>query len=239
MKVHGARSIFALAVALSFLFAPALVAAQYYGSNQAVDFIWVKTFGFEKSWLSNPNQLITQAILPTVALYAIFLGLLRTLQIFQGMGSMEHVISIVVCLSAMFTGGIGWISGVMAFLGVWSIAIFILLMIVGGGLYTWGFMRNAKGRFLYNLNHEYKASHKHITQQMQAVEKKQKELQLEMIQKAGNVTEQERISKEIADYTTKRSVLINQIRELNEAFMMVTPIDDVKLSKEKSRAPVQ
>ncbi|MBI4894313.1 MAG: hypothetical protein HY833_01100 [Candidatus Aenigmarchaeota archaeon] len=144
MKVHGAGSVFALAVAFSFLLTPTLVAAQYYGSNQIVDFIWVKTFGFETSWLQNPNELITKAILPTIAIYAIFLGLLRTLRLFQGMGSMEHLISAIVCLSAMFMGWVGWISGAMAVLGVWSIVIFFALMIVGGVLYSIGFIKRTK-----------------------------------------------------------------------------------------------
>lgn len=241
MKVHGAGSVFALAVAFSFLLAPALVAAQYYGSGQAVDFIWVKTFGFEKSWLSNPNQLIVQAILPTVALYAIFLGLLRTLQIFRGMGSMEHVISAVVCLSAMFTGGIGWISGVMMGLGYWSIIIFIILVVLGGGLYTWGFLRSAKGRFLYDINHSYKMSHKHISDQIRAIEKTQKKLQLERQANAPSpgMPKYEEYSSKIADCTTERQKLLNQMRELNEAFMLSTPIDDVKIpKKEKPHAGV-
>jgi hypothetical protein len=144
MKVRGAGSVFALAVALSFLLTPAMVAAQYYSANQAVDFIWVKTFGFQKSWLNNPNDLITQAILPTVAIYAVFLGLIRTLRIFQGMGSMEHLISVVVCLTMLFSGALGWVSGIMAFLGIWSIAIFLILMFVGGILYSIGFYKRNK-----------------------------------------------------------------------------------------------
>ena len=107
---------------------PMLVLAQY---GDAVDFIWVKTFGFEASWLNEPRQFILNAILPTIAVYAIFLGLLRTIGLMQGAGNMEHVIALVVTFSGLFTGAIGWVAGALAFLGVYSIVIFVILFLVG------------------------------------------------------------------------------------------------------------
>jgi hypothetical protein len=155
MKTRGALFLLVIAATFSFFFTPTIAEAQYYSSNQIVDFIWVKTFGFKSQWLNQPRDIILQVILPSLAVYAIFLGLIRTLQIFRGMGSMEHLIAVVVTLSSLFMGWIGWVSAWMALLGVWSIVIFIFMILVGGGLYSYGFIRSSKQRYVNEILSDY------------------------------------------------------------------------------------
>jgi len=217
------RSVFALAIALSFILTPTLAAAQYYGSNQVVDFIWVKTFGFQSAWLSNPNQLITQAILPTVAIYAVFLGLIRTLRIFQGMGSMEHLISVVVCLTMLFTGGIGWIAGAMIALGVWSIVIFFVLMIVGGALYFVGFVRRTKYEQIDSVmkiyDHATKKVNKQISREDAHIARLGKEMR-KLSEMGEDIDNSKFISKrrELAMWKMQRTESAEQLRRIEQDF---------------------
>jgi hypothetical protein len=129
----------------SLLFTPAIAAAQTFSGGQAFDFIWVKTFGFQPQWAKQPNLLIVNVLLPCVAVYAIFLGFMRTMRIFAGMGSMEHVLAIVVTLSMLFLKVIAWVAGAMAGLGIFSVAIFLGVMVIGGVLYGIGFYRQRRG----------------------------------------------------------------------------------------------
>jgi len=223
MKVSGVRSVFALAIALSFILTPTLAAAQYYGSSQIVDFIWVKTFGFQASWLSNPNQLITQAILPTVAIYAVFLGLVRTLRIFQGMGNMEHLISVVVCLTMLFTGGIGWIAGAMIALGVWSIVIFFVLMIIGGVLYMIGFTKRTKYEQIDSVMKLYDHATKKVNKQISREDAQIKRITKRMrdFSKMGEDIDSSKFEtarRELAMWKMQRTESAEQLRRIQEDF---------------------
>jgi len=226
MKARGTLSLLAVAAVFSILFVPGVAQAQYYSSSQVVDFIWVKTFGFKSQWLSQPNQIITQVILPSIAVYAIFLGLLRTLQVFRGMGNMEHVIAAVVMLSALFMGWIGWISAWMAVLGLWSVVIFIVLIFIGGSLYTAGFIKRTKHQQIDSLLTDYDKATKGIYRRIDNYDKMIADCDRKILKVGGPDTKEGRsIVAEKARWIAVRQGAMNDLRKLNEAFNTAAPVD--------------
>lgn len=203
----------------AFLLAPVLAAAQAISSSQIVDFIWVKAFKFQVSWLSNPNQLILQAIIPSIAIYAIFLGLMRTLRIFQGMGNMEHLIALTVMFAALFTGGIGYVSGLLAFLGNWSVAIFFVMMFVGSILYARGFFKSVITP-TQELSWAYKASVRKLGQKISWEEKKIRQMKLDYQKKSQGWTvgQRARWSMKIADEEALLEKHREELRRQAETF---------------------
>lgn len=173
------KPVLALSVVfLVFLMTPALVAAQSLSSSQVVDFLWVRTFGFQKAWLSEPREIILQVILPTVAIYAIFLGLTRTIGIFSGMGeSMEHVIALVVALASLFMGFIGYVSAVLAGLGTFSFWLFAILFVAGAFLYAKGWIGKRRS-VLDSAWSDYRRESRHIDGKIKEEEKKIKDAQM-------------------------------------------------------------
>ncbi len=202
---------------ITFLLTPTLVAAQY-SSSQVVDFIWVKTFGFERQWLNNPQQLILNALLPAVAIYAIFLGLLRTMRLFEGMGAMDHVIALVVMFAALFTGGIGYISGLLFFLGNWSVILFFILFLIGSILYAKGFI----GKYRKDAYGEIASAEKKITQnyskRIRAIEDELAKLEKEYAKAEGNEQAQQKLRDRMTEKEYKRKRLMGQIKGVEESF---------------------
>lgn len=224
MKARGALSLLAIAAVFSFFFAPSLAEAQYYGSSQIVDFVWVKTFGFKAQWLNEPKEIILQVILPSVAIYAVFLGLLRTLQIFRGMGSMEHVIAAVVMLSSLFMGWIGWVSGFMAVLGVWSIAIFIFLILIGGVLYSIGFVKRTKHTQIDSILSDYNKATGGIHKQMNNYNRHISNLNRRLSRTPVDSPDRQRFEQERAQWIAMREKAVSDLRDVNEAFATSTPV---------------
>lgn len=141
--MHNRAPLILLSVFMfSVLFAPALVMAQAFNSNQAFDFIWVRTFGFDQEWASNPRLLLVNAVVPAFALFAIMVGMMRVVGVSRGMGSTaEYLIAIAVMLAALFTGGLGWISQALVIMGSTGVIIFVAMFMVGSGLWAWSYVR--------------------------------------------------------------------------------------------------
>lgn len=198
----------------TFLLTPALVLAQ--SSSQVVDFIWVKTFKFERQWLNNPNQLILQALLPAVAIYAIFLGLLRTMRLFAGMGSMDHVIALIIMFVMLFTGGLAWISGGLLVLGSWSFIVFFVLFFIGSILYAKGYLGSYRRSALGHIESAYKSSASSLEKRIKAYNKKIDELETKA-SKQGNAEQRNRLLDEAEKYQVRKGDLENQLRELRRA----------------------
>lgn len=205
----------------TFLLTPALVLAQ--SSSQVVDFIWVKTFKFERQWLYNPNQLILNALLPAVAIYAIFLGLLRTMRLFAGMGSMEHVIALIVMFVMLFTGGLSWISGGLLILGSWSFIVFFALFFIGSILYAWGFWKQRSG--LTSIYTSYKHGARNIERKMKALNEKIKEYEKKANDAGKNGGDKQKWLDEIVNAQYKIAGMEKELNNMRKALKDVEAVD--------------
>lgn len=210
------RPVLALSVMFfAFLLTPALALAQ--SADQILDFIWVKTFKFEKQWLYTPNLLIVNAILPTIAVYAIFLGLMRTLRIFESMGSMEHVIALVVTFSGLFLGWIGWVAVWLGFLGAWSVGIFIILFLIGSVLYSWGFLKSFRRTQVDELADAEKKAVSVLNKRLGSVNSKLQSLERKYRKAKPN--EQKGIELQMIEWERRRKDLVSEIKNTEEAFL--------------------
>lgn len=205
----------AVVALFSLLLTPALVAAQSISSNQIIDFLWVKTFKFQINWLYTPNLLVLNVIIPTLAIYAIFLGMMRTLQIFRGMGNMEHMIAILVALSALFTGGIGYVSGLLAGLGNFSVIIFFVLMIIGMILYSVGFVRKSTNFYKEVLTAE-QAVERHYVKQITDIEKKQRKLMSDLKHLDRGSAQEIETRQKITNLEEKITEIKNKVKRAQE-----------------------
>ena len=180
MKTKNPISIFFSVFMVALLVSPIIVSAQSTNfsntctQNGYCEYIWVQLFGFDKEWLNEPRQLIINAIIPTIAIYAIFLGLLRTLRIFSGTGNVEHLISLLVSLSALFIGWVGYISYALYGLGNFAFLIFVLIFVVGTILYTKGYF--IKLNATTQIFNSYKKRDKQISDRMLKLELEIEEL---------------------------------------------------------------
>ena len=165
MRMLQAKTLFLPVLLATLLFSPALALAQSFDFDND---IWVGTFGFDLAWKTEPRELILQVILPFASIYIIFLGLLRSFGILRAVSeSTEHAISLVVALSALFTGTIGWISSWLSFLGQFSVGVFIFLFFAGAFFYSLGFIR--KHNTLKDIFTAYKKDINEINKQLNAV----------------------------------------------------------------------
>lgn len=195
---------------------PAIALAQTFSSSQATDLIWVRTFGFERSWLSNPNELMTGAIIPSFAIFAIFLGMMRVIRISQGMGNVEYLIAIAVMLAALFTGGVGWISGLLAGVGAYSVILFVAMFIVGGSLYAYGYMK-AKKVSAKNIHDTYTKSYDDIEKEIDGIDSRVAEITKDLGTEK-NERKKKAMRKEQADLLMNKRRLRDEQREVTREY---------------------
>lgn len=130
--------------AISMLLVPGLAAAVNCDSN--CQYVWHGIFGFDLNWLNSPRDLFINIIIPSAAVFMIFLGVFRAIGIGRMMGNLDYGISIMVMLATLFTGWLGAINTyALAFMGQFAFWGFFAVFVVAGGLYFWGIGRTARG----------------------------------------------------------------------------------------------
>jgi hypothetical protein len=177
----------------------------------------VRTFGFERSWLNNPNELMTGAIIPSFAIFAIFLGMMRAIRISQGMGNVEYLIAIAVMLAALFTGGVGWISGLLAGVGAYSVILFVVMFIVGGALYAYGYMR-AKKITTKDIHDTYVKSYKDIDKEIIGIDSQVSEINAKLLDKKVAEKTKKGLRTQLADLLALKKKLRDEQREVTREY---------------------
>lgn len=166
------KPLLALQVAvIAMLLMPAAVMASGHWSTDPLNYVWKDLFGFDPKWQNSPNDLVVNVVLPTFAIFIITLGFMRVLPIFQGSDNIEYSIAILVALSAMFTGAVGWLNTwALAFLGQLAFVLFFIMFLVGSILYTKGFLK--KQSVASKLGAAYKQAELDSIKKVKAYEEK-------------------------------------------------------------------
>jgi hypothetical protein len=220
--MKNSRAIVALSIIfLTFLLTPTIVLAQSATSNPTFLYVWTNFFKFDREWLSNPNQLMVNAIIPSFAIFAITLGLMRTVKITYGMGRMEYLIALAVMLAALFTGGIGWISGLLTAMGIYGVIMFVAVFFIGVGLWAYGYVR---GRGSVKMLHDtYVSNIGALDKQIEASENEIKQLSADL--GSGKIIGPAKVKaaqKRLADLQINVLKLHQQKREIMTQYKDVT-----------------
>jgi len=125
------------------LLSPSLALAVNCDSN--CQYVWKGLFGFDPAWLNEPRQLVINAIIPPLAIFVIFLGMMRAIRLNQFMGNMDVAIALVVMFATLFTGGLAWLNTyVLAAMGQFAFFAFVSMFGVGVVFYWIGYYRERK-----------------------------------------------------------------------------------------------
>lgn len=168
--MKNSRAIIALSIIfLTFLLTPTIVFAQSVYSNPTLLFVWTNLFKFDRNWLSSPNLLMTNAIIPAFAIFVITLGMMRAIRITRGMGNVEYLIALAVMLAALFTGGLGLLVTPLLFaMGIYAVWIFVAMFLIGATIFAYGYVRGQGG--VKKLHNTYMSSVGSIEKQIKAAE---------------------------------------------------------------------
>lgn len=117
-----------------------------WGDFFSVDYLWTDVFGLSSDWLQ-PKLFLFNFLVPFVAIFAVCLGLLRALRIFERTPNIEMVLAFAMAFMTLPSHiFIAFVNITLGLGGMWSYGIFILLFLVGTGYYVfyrfrmWGTM---------------------------------------------------------------------------------------------------
>jgi hypothetical protein len=132
-----------LILLIALIFLPNLVLAQW-SDWFNINYVWEEVFGLPSEW-TQPRNLIFNFIVPFIAIFAVCLGLLRALRIFQRTPNIEIVLAFAMAFMTLPSKAfVLFVSFTLGLAGVYSYGIFLALIFVGGYYYflikrrTWG-----------------------------------------------------------------------------------------------------
>lgn len=138
-------------IVLSLLIFYLLISTSVYAQVQVpVEWKWLADganllFGIPAEWMDTPGEFIGNVLVPFIAIFAIFLGFLRQLHIFEGESKIQMVIALGVAFVTGITRLFVYLVGIiLSALGFWSVLLFAFMFILGSVLYSWGYYRRGR-----------------------------------------------------------------------------------------------
>jgi hypothetical protein len=96
-------------------------------------------------FMETPSAFLGNVAIPFIAIWAIVLGFLKTLRIFEGSEKLQIILSFAIAFITGITRGMVIIvSALLSIAGAWAVGGFVFIFIIGVSLYSWAFWK--KGR---------------------------------------------------------------------------------------------
>lgn len=199
------------------VFMAADAVAQAFSASSATDYIWTRFFGFQRSWLSNPRELMVNVIVPCLAIFFITLGMMRATRVTRSMGNIEYMIALVIMLAALFSGGVSWLNTyLLAFMGQFAFVAFAAMFIVGTFFYSWSYMRGARN-YNKDIHDVYKKTMGNAREQANKIDEEIGKLK-DKIDEEKNPQKQDKLREKIGDLRLLKQQILDEEENVQQRY---------------------
>ena len=161
------KKIYALTFLLTFFLLVNSVHAQEFWSPE---YLWTEILGLPQEW-TQPREFLFKFMIPFIALYAILLGLLKSLRIFPTTSYINWVLAFAMAFMTLPSRIFVTIVGItLGFAGMFGYIIFLAMFFGGSYLYAKGFLHKHAG--IAATYKAYKESIRHMEKDEEILSKR-------------------------------------------------------------------